>query len=39
MRRLLEGGAYKRAAFISKIKIEEDKIMSQFKIMCLNYPV
>ena len=27
MRRLLKGGVYKRAAFISKIKIEENEIM------------
>ena len=33
MRRLLEGGVYKRAAFMSKIKIEENEIMCQFKII------
>ena len=31
MRRLLEGGVYKRAAFNSKIKIEESEIMCQFR--------
>ena len=31
MRRLSEGGVYKRAAFISKIKITENEIMCQFK--------
>ena len=31
MRRVLEGGVYKRAVFISKIKIEENEIMCQFK--------
>ena len=35
MRRLLEGGVYKRAAFISKFKIEVNEIMCtcQFKTM------
>ena len=31
MRRLIEGGVCKRAAFISKIKTEENEIMFQFK--------
>ena len=31
MRRLLESGVYKRVAFISKIKIEENEIICQFK--------
>ena len=31
MRRLLEGGVYRRAAFISKIKKQENEIMCQFK--------
>ena len=31
MRCLLEGGVYKRAVFDSKIKIEENEIMCQFK--------
>ena len=33
MRRLSEGDVYKRAAFISKTKIEENEIMCQFKTM------
>ena len=28
MRRLIEGGVYKRAAFISKTKIKENEIIS-----------
>ena len=31
MRRLIEGGVYKRVAFISKVKIEENEIMCQSK--------
>ena len=31
MRRLLESSVYKRAVFISKIKIEENEIMCQLK--------
>ena len=33
MRRLLRGGVYKRAAFISEIKIEENEVMCHFKKM------
>ena len=36
---LIEGGVYKRAAFVSKIKIKENKIMRQFKtIRCFLNP-
>ena len=31
MQRLIEGGVYKRVVFVSKIKIEENEIMFQFK--------
>ena len=31
MRRILGGGVFKRAAFISKLKIEENEIMCQFE--------
>ena len=31
MWRLLEGGVYKKAAFIAKIKIEENEVMCPFK--------
>ena len=41
MRRLMEGGIYKREAFISKIKMEENEIMCQFKTIryFLNHAV
>ena len=40
-RRLQEDGVYKRAVFISRIKIEENEIMCQFKAIryFLNHAV
>ena len=40
MRRLLEAGVYKRAASISKIKVEENEFFCQFKTIryFLNKP-